>query len=404
LSVLATVATCVAFFGGAVAAATIASRIARIPYVVGLVVAGLAIGVWGHPASITLTPNLVLFFLLPALLFAGAWEMDLAQLRRYWIPVALLATAGVVLGILVSYLLLTYGAGIDGRVAIVFGALVCATDPVAVIALFRQLRVDVGLRTIVEGESLFNDGVAVAAFRTLVFSVTGTAGTLLFHPASAIETFAALSAGGSLVGIAVGFAAAALLRTVERSAVEMVVTALVAYGSYLLAEGLHFSGIVAVIAAGLTCSGVRTAEGSTTPAQLAADRFWELAAFVANSVLFVLVGLSIDLKSLAAAGSASWWGIAAVIAARAATVYGLAPLAAAAGNPLRRSWQHVIALGGLRGALCMALVLSLPEDFQYRAQLTAMVYAVVLFTIVVQGLALGPAVRALRLAQRERRA
>jgi CPA1 family monovalent cation:H+ antiporter len=401
LSALATVATYAALFGGAVLAATIASRIARIPYIVGLVVAGLAIGVWGHPASIALTPNLVLFFLLPALLFAGAWEIDLAQLRRYWIPIALLATMGVALGILVSYLLLTYGAGIDGRVAIVFGALVCATDPVAVIALFRQLRVDDALRTIVEGESLFNDGVAVAAFRTLVFSAAGTAGTLVFHPASAIETFAALSAGGSLVGIAVGFAAATLLRTVDRPAVEVIVTAIVAYGSYLLAEALHFSGIVAVIAAGLTCSGVRTAVGSTTRAQLAADRFWELAAFVANSVLFVLVGLTINLRSLAAVGFAPWWGVAAVIVARAVTVYGLAPVAAAAGSRLPRSWQHVIALGGLRGALCMALVLSLPEDFQYRTQLVAMVYSVVLFTIVVQGLSLGPAVRALRLARRE---
>jgi len=335
-----------------------------------------------------------------ALLFAGAWEMDLSELRRYWIPIAFFATLGVALGILVAYVLLAFGAGIDGRTALMFGTLVAATDPVAVLALFRELRVDRGLATIVEGESLFNDGIAVVAFRILVLGTAGGAGAIALHPAQAIGAFVVLTAGGSLVGIALGLAAAWLMRCANDAFFDILITVLAAYGSYVLGEWTHGSGIVAVIAAGLACSGVRSTVGASKAAGTV-DRFWELAAFLANVVLFLLVGLAIDLKSLTSVGWATAWGVAAVLVARAASVYGLAPLSAAAGRPIPHRWRHVIALGGLRGALSMALVLSLPEDFQYRALLIAMVYSVVLFTLVVQGLCIGPAIGALALGRRE---
>jgi CPA1 family monovalent cation:H+ antiporter len=391
----------VSLVGIAIAAATIAARYARIPYTVGLVIAGLAIGVSAHPSAVQFTPQLVLFVFLPALLFAGAWEMDLALLGRYWVSIALLASVGVAFGIAVSYALLSTAAGIDARVALMFGTLVAATDPVAVLALFRQLRVDRGLATIVEGESLFNDGVAVVAFRVLVVSAAGGAGTVVFHPVQAVEMFAWLILGGSLVGGAIGFGAAFALRSMKNAVLDIVVTAAVAYGSYIVAEAVHLSGIVAVIAAGLTCSTLRSAAGSTQRATHALDRFWELAALLANSVLFVLVGLAIDLRSIAGVGPAALGGVLAVLVARALMVYGLTPFSAAAGRPLPLAWRHIIALGGLRGALSMALVLSLPEDFQNRAPLIAMVYAVVLFTLIVQGLSLGPAVGFLSLGRRE---
>jgi len=391
----------VVLIAAAIAAATVAARYTRIPYTVGLVIAGLAIGISAHPTAIEFTPTLVLVVFLPALLFAGAWEMDLRALARNWIPIALLATIGVAVGIGVAYALLSTAAGIDGSIALIFGTLVAATDPVAVLALFRQLGVDRGLATIVEGESLFNDGVAVVAFRVVVIGAAGGAGAIVFHPAQAAQMFAVLTVGGAFVGAAIGLAAAFAIRSMNNAVLDVLVTAAIAYGSYLAAEAAHLSGIVAVIAAGLCCSAIRSATGSTQRATHALDRFWELAALLANSVLFVLVGLAIDLRSIAAVWPAALWGVVAVLVGRALMVYGLAPLSAAFGRPLARGWQHVIALGGLRGALSMALVLSLPEDFQNRAQLIAMVYSVVLFTLVVQGLSIGPALGFLSVWRRD---
>ena len=397
----------VALFAGAALVAAVAARVARIPYTVGLVICGLVGGILGHPAALAFNPALVLTVFLPALLFAGAWEMELAELRRCWLPITLLATVGVTIGIGVAWALLTFGAHMDGAVALMFGALVAATDPVAVIALFRELGVHRTLATIVEGESLFNDGVAVVAFRTLVLGAAVGATGAAAGPM--VESFLILTLGGALVGLAIGTVAALLLRAEKAVPVDVLLTAAAAYGSYLIAERLHASGIVAVIAAGLSCSVVRVQGISEGPARLriaeeatqAVDRFWERAAFAANSVLFVFVGAAIDLKLLISVWPAAAWGVVAVLAARVATVYGLLPLSAAAGRPIPRPWQHVIALGGMRGALSMALVQSLPENFQARTQLIAMVYSVVLFTLVVQGLSLRPASTALLQARRD---
>jgi CPA1 family monovalent cation:H+ antiporter len=331
---------------------------------------------------------------LPALLFAGAWEMPLDELRRNWVPVALLATVGVALGIAISYGLLAFGAKIDPSEALIFGALVAATDPLAVIALFRELRVDKRLAIIVEGESLFNDGTAVVAFRTLMLTVAGAAGGVAVHPIDVFGRFLAMTAGGAAVGAGVGFIATMILENVDDYLLEATATTIVAYGSYVLAEALDVSGIIAVIVAGLVASGVGNKAGSRRRTRESVNQFWEYAAFLANSMLFVLVGLAIDLNSLAAVGAAALWGIAAVLVSRAVIVYGLAPVSALFGRKLLPSWQHILALGGLRGALSMALVLSLPDDFHFRPQLIAMVYAVVLFTLIVQGLSLRPAIAA----------
>jgi CPA1 family monovalent cation:H+ antiporter len=383
-------------------AVAIAARFARIPYTVGLVVAGLAIGLFPNHPRIALTPNLIMVVFLPALLFAGAWEMQVAELRRNWLPIALLATVGVLAGIAISYALLVYGGGIDPRIAIIFSAVVAATDPVAVIAVFRELGLDRRLSTILEGESLFNDGTAVVAFRTLLLATAGSIGAFEFHPLAALGQFAVMTLGGAAAGILTGLLASVVLKATDDYLVEATATTAVAYGSYLLAEAFDASGIVAVIVSGLVLSGVGTALGSFTRQRQSVNQFWEFIAFLANSVLFVLVGLSFDVHELGAVLGASVWGVGAVIVSRIVIVYGLTQISAAAGSRLPWSWRHILALGGLRGALPMALVLSLAEDFQGRSQVIAMVYSVVLFTLVAQGLSLRPAIALLGLtAQRE---
>lgn len=393
----------------AIGAASAAARLLRIPYTVALVVAGLLIGVLHGHAGIPFTPAVVLYVFLPPLLFAAAWEMDLELLQRWWLPVALLATAGVAAGVAIAYAVLRFGGHVDGGVALAFGALVAATDPVAVIALFRELRIDRGVSTIVEGESLFNDGVAVVLVRALLIGTAGgaassgavtTGSQIGFDAALAAEGFVFLVAGGTLLGIAVGLAATALLRMTTTTAVEAAITVVAAFGAYAVGELVHVSGIIAVIVAGLTCSVVRTRVGADSVATAAVDRFWEALALVANSVLFVLIGLAIDVPSLVAAWPAAVWGIVAVLASRAGIVYVFMAIAASAGSKTPSSWRHVIAVGGLRGALSMALVLSLPENFHDRGVLVAMVYSVVLFTLVAQGLALRPTMSALGLGGR----
>ncbi|MDQ6824526.1 MAG: cation:proton antiporter, partial [Candidatus Eremiobacteraeota bacterium] len=192
-----------------VVAVAIATRYARVPYTVGLVIAGLLIGLLPRRAEFSLTPDLVMFVFLPALLFAGCWTLPLSVLRRNWLPVTLFATAGVFIGMLVARLVLVWGAHFSPSAAWLFGAIIAATDPVAVIAIFRSLRGNEELATILEGESLFNDATAVVAFKITLLVSLSAAPTVWFAP---VADFVVLCAGGILVGAVIGVLALLFLR------------------------------------------------------------------------------------------------------------------------------------------------------------------------------------------------
>ncbi len=375
-----------------IVAVGIATQRERVPYTVGLVVAGTGLGLLSRDLQVGLTPEIVLLVFLPALLFAAAWEISLPMLRRYWLAIALLATAGVGIGIAVSFAALAFGAHVPPATALAFGALVCATDPVAVIAIFNSLGVDAGLTTIVDGESLFNDAVAVVAYKVLVL---GSVATLT--PQLALGTFASNSIGGVVVGVTCGIAGTLVLRLIREYALEATATTIVAYGSYLAADALHVSGILAVITSGI-CLPRLSARFSALGGRSEVTGLWEFAAFAANSLLFLLVGSRIDVAVFAPSAIVAW-AIASVIVGRAIMVYALAPLAARFGPPIPLPWRHVMFVGGLRGALSMALVLSLPHGYPDRTLLVQVVFAVVFFTIVAQGLVLRPLVDRLGLAR-----
>jgi CPA1 family monovalent cation:H+ antiporter len=355
----------------------------RVPYPVVLVLVGLAVGLFPKP-YVVLTPALVLFVFLPPLLFAGAWGLPIDRLRRNWMPIAVLATAGVAVGIAVSYVVVRYGGGLDARVALLFGAIVAATDPVAVLALFRSLRVDRDLSTIVEGESLFNDGTGVVAFRSLL---VGTVAGGVIEPNTVAVSFALLTFGGAAIGLASAYVLRPVLQLAKvHPYLYLSASVMIAYGVYGLAEYLHVSGIIAVLFCGLLLAYfARTLPEGERVGELS-DRFWEGLALAANVVLFVMLGRSVNVSALVAAWPATGWAIIAVILGRAATVYGLAPVCGVLGSPLPARWQHVIAIGGMRGALSVALVLSLPVATPQRELLSSLVFAVVIFTLVVQGI------------------
>jgi CPA1 family monovalent cation:H+ antiporter len=381
-------------------AVSIAARHSRVPYTVGLVLAGLIIGLIPNHPTFTITPDLVMVVFLPALLFAGAWTYPQAELRRSWPLIVLLATVGVLVCMLVSWFVLTRFAGISSQTALMFGAIVSATDPVAVIAVFRTLGTDPRLNAIVEGESLSNDATAVVAYKLTLALTISTAHPSLAEP---LLEFARLLVGGAAVGLAVGGIGLLVLRLTDDYMVEAMGTVLVAYGAYYIADTIAVSGLIAVIVAAMLIAGVGMRSGALTATRASVNQLWEFIAFAANSALFLLVGLSIDLSGMRETLAVVGWSIGAVILARAVSVYGLCRVSALWKAAIPLQWQHVLALGGLRGALSMALVLSLPDAFPQRQLLLSMVFSVVLFTIIIQGLALAPAILRLGLQRQSAR-
>jgi CPA1 family monovalent cation:H+ antiporter len=359
----------------------IVARRGRLPYTVSLVLVGLFIAI-RSPLQIHETPELILAIFVPPLIFEAAFHLDLRQLRQNLMPILILAVPGVLLITLLVGGLVAFGAGLPLATALIFGALIAATDPVAVVSLFRALGVPRQLALTVEGESLFNDGTAIVIFRiALAAALTGT-----FDPVAGVFDFFRVAAGGIVVGLVLGWLVSQFIAHIDDRLIETTLTTLLAYGSYLLGEQIHVSGVLAVVVAGLLCGNVGMA-GATPTTKIMIFNLWEYLAFLANSVVFLLIGLNVDLPQLWANMGAIIVAVLAVLVSRALVVYGLSWLAQKTGKsphfPLQ--WRHVLFWGGLRGAISLALALSLPVTLPYRAELQAMTFGVVLFTLMAQG-------------------
>jgi len=362
-----------------VAVVAIVVRRFQFPYTVALVLAGLALS-FRSGLEIELTSELILFLLLPPLVFEAAFHLNLRQLRDNLATIGLLAIPGVILNMLVVGGILSYGAGLSLAVAMVFGALIAATDPVSVIAIFRRLGAPKRLEVLLEAESLFNDGTAVVIF--------GLALEVLqlgkFNFSEALVEFVRTAGGGLIVGIVLGWLVSWLIGRIDDHLIETTLTTVLAFGSYLVAEQFHFSGVLAVVAAGLM-SGNMGERAMSPTTRIALVNLWEYFAFLANSAVFLMIGLDVEVISLVSKWRLVLWAIGAVLVSRALSIYGLARL----GNPIPGRWRHVLFWGGLRGAIALALALSLPHDFgPDRRTLIEMTYGVVLFSLVVQGLSM----------------
>lgn len=372
----------------------------RLPYAVALVIVGLAIGISGIMPNVTITPDLILLIFLPALLFEASWNLDLKTLRRDWLPITALATVGVVVCMFAVAAVLHFGGLLEIRTALLFGAMVAATDPVSVIALFKQMGIDKRLTMLLEGESIFNDGTAVVLFR-IMLALMATGSTLTVH--NTIGAFAVTVLGGALVGCAVGFLASKIATLFEDHLLEITLTTLAAYGSYLLAEHLHVSSVISVVAAGIVVGNYGSRTSMTASTRLAVNAFWEYAAFLVNSLVFLLIGIQINPSLLMQHSNMVALAVLAVIVARMLVVYGICPFVSSRTRPIPDSWRHLLFWGGLRGALCMALALSLPLDFENRLLIINMTFGVVLFTLLVPGLTMQPLVKLLGMQKRDER-
>ena len=358
------------------------TRRLRLPYSVGLVAAGMALALLPLAPKISFTKELIFDALLPPLLFEAAFYLRWKQLRRE-IPVILtLASVGVVLSGAVTAMGMHYAARWQWPSALVFGSLIAATDPVSVIATFRDARVHGRLRLLIEAESLFNDGTAAVAFGVAVLFATG-------HPLTAVGLTRSLLAtvGGALLcGSTVGGIALFLTRRTEDHLVELTFTTVAAYGSFLLAEQFHFSGVFATIAAGLIIGNRGPRDGLSDHGREAVQAFWEYAAFVANSLVFLLIGMQETNQNFAAVWLPSIVAVVFVILGRAVAVYPLCLLFARSDLRVTVRHQHALLWGGLRGALALALALGLPVELPWRAEIITVSFAVVAFSVFVQGL------------------
>ena len=373
----------------------IAVRRLRVPYTVALVVVGLFI-TSQSPLEINLTPELILTLFVPPLVFEAAFHINFAELRRNLPWILMLAVPGVILTMLVVGGIVFWATPLALPVAMVFGALIAATDPVAVVALFRTLGTPKRLGVLVEGESLFNDGTAIVVFNlALLVALTGR-----FNLLEGVTDFVRVAAGGTAIGLVLGWLISRLISRVDDFLIETTLTTVLAFGSYLLAERLHVSGVLAVVAAGLVNGNIGP-QGMSPTTRIILFNFWEYLAFLANSLVFLLIGLDVDVRALGNSWQPILWAIAAVLFARILVVYGLGWLANRVADRTPPRWQAVLTWGGLRGAISLALVLSLPASLGAdRELLRVMAFGVALFTLIVQGTTMRPLVRWLRLAVR----
>ena len=360
----------------------------RIPYTVGLVLAGLALS-FRPPIELELTPELILAILLPPLLFEAAFHLNFDHLRRNVGTILLLAIPGVIVTMLITGGIVSFGGGLPLGAALVFGALIAATDPVSVVGIFRRIGAPKRMEVLLEGESLFNDGTAIVLFGIALAAM----GTGQLDVVQGAIDFVIVGGGGVLVGLVLGVIAIPLLARIDDHLVETTLTTVLAFGSYLVAEQLAVSGVLAVVTAGLIAGNVGRRQMSPTT-RIAVLNFWEYVAFLANSVIFLVIGLQVDLPRLVSNWQLILWAILGVLVSRADGIYGLSRL----GRPIPSNWRHVMWWGGLRGAIALALALSIPLSMgEDRSTLLDMAFGVVLFTLLVQGLSMEGLVKRLGL-------
>jgi CPA1 family monovalent cation:H+ antiporter len=364
----------------------------RVPYTIALVCGGFLIDIFHLPITewmgeggpeAFLTPEVIFMVFLPGLLFEAGLNIQSHHLRANALPILMIAVLGVLIATLVTgfavYWLL---GGLPLMVALVFGALISATDPISVLALFRELGVSKRLSVLVEGESLFNDGTAVVLFQILVAAVA----TQQVSVIDGVAKFLVVALGGAAVGLTLGYVMSKVTEQVDNPQIEITLTVILAYGSFLVAEEFHLSGVIATVGAGVMVGNFAADVGMSSRTRVALWSFWEYLGFVINSLIFLLIGIEVHIADLAV----HWWpitiAIAVVLLGRVVAIYTITPLGNLFTRKIPTSWMHVMMWGGIHGGVSIALALSLRPDFPHRPLIMAMTFGVVAFSIVVQGL------------------
>jgi monovalent cation:H+ antiporter, CPA1 family len=365
------------------------TRRLRLPYSVGLVAAGIMLAMLPFVPKLSLTKDLIFTALLPPLLFEAAFYIHWNQLRRDFSIIVVLATLGVLLSMSVTAAGMHYLGHWQWLGALVFSALIAATDPVSVIATFKEAKAHGRLLVLIEGESLLNDGTAAVAFGVVVAMASGQQLTPLGIAARLVTTVG----GGIICGGAVALGALLLAGQTDDHLVEITFTTIAAYGSFLLAEHFSLSGVLATITAGLVIGNFKSFHAISDRGQEAVQAFWEYAAFVANSLVFLLIGMHEARQNFIAIWLPAMIAIALVTLGRAVAIYPCCLPFSRSSLRVTMKHQHVLFWGGLRGALALALALGLPPEVPLREDIITVSFAVVAFFVFAQGLTIAPFLR-----------
>jgi CPA1 family monovalent cation:H+ antiporter len=381
-------------------AVALLARWAKVPYTVALVVAGLVLGTTHAFEPPHLTKDLLYAVFLPGLLFEAAYHLEAKKFWSNKLAIHALAVPGVIAAIGATAAILVpvanalhFVEGFGLGHGLVFAALIAATDPIAVVALFKSLGAPKRLAVLVEGESLLNDGTAVVLFTLVLAFVSGND----VGPAAAAIGFVKVVGMGLLIGAAIGFSVSKIIQRVDDPMIEITLTTIAAYGSFIAAEQFHYSGVIATVVAGMLCGNYGATTGMSPSTRIAVESFWEYLAFALNSCVFLLIGFEVHLEAMLASWKAIAVAFLAVTIARAAVIFVVTALLRPTRERIPWTWSAVLTWGGLRGGLSMVLVLGLPPGFPHRELLVNMTFGVVILSILLQGLSMGPILRWLRL-------
>ena len=367
----------------------------KLPYTVSLVIVGLSFAAVrdrffpGFDPGLHLTPELLFTVLLPALIYEAAFHLELRHFLATWRAVLTLAVPGVIVGTALTYVLSRgalsiLGIGPGWQALLVAATILAATDPVGVLALLRDLNAPRRLATIMEGESLLNDGIAIVAFGVVMTAVglDPNRGALTAEWIVKFLSWEVL--GAVLIGGGLGLGLSWLTSTIDDHLIEITLTTISAFGSFLLAEQAHASGIIACLVAGVLSGNVGAAYGMSASTRVAVTAFWEYAGFVANSIIFLLVGLETSPAHLLHVGIPIVIIWLAMLLARALFIGASIPLMGRLRFLSTRGMVAVLSWGGLRGGVAMVLAMSVPRTAAYRQEILDIVFGAVLLTILVQ--------------------
>jgi len=372
--------------------AIVARRI-RIPYTVILVIAGIALSFFSFTPKFDLSKELIFIVLLPPLIFEATLFIRWRDLIHNLPVILVFAVIGVLLSALLTSLGMIYLAKWTWQSAALFGILIAATDPVSVIATFKDAGVHGRLRLLVEGESLFNDATAAVGFGVVLALVSRQNVSLQATLLNGVWSIF----GGLLIGALCAGVILLLTHNTDDHLVELALSTIAAYGSFLIAEDFHASGVLSTLTVGILIGNFGLPTAYSDKGRAFIMDFWEFIAFIVNSIIFFLIGVREANQNFL---NVFWMVCMAVIVVtlgRAAAIYPLSALFNKSKLKIEMNHQHILFWGGLRGALALALALGLPNNIQYREQIITAAFGVVAFSIFVQGLTIIPLLKWLKL-------
>ncbi|MBI1793124.1 MAG: sodium:proton antiporter [Chloroflexi bacterium] len=368
------------------------ARRLRIPYTVGLVLTGIMLALFSFIPQISLTRDLLFTVLLPPLIFEATLFIRWKELRHNLPVILVFAVIGVILSAILTMTGMYFLAGWEWQSAALFGILIAATDPVSVIATFKEAGVQGRLRLLVEAESLFNDATAAIGFSV----VLALAGGQIVTVGNVIGSTAWTIFGGLFIGAAIAGIILLFTHNTSDHLIELTLSTVAAYGSFLIAEQFHASGVLSTLTAGILIGNFGLPISYSDKGRASLVDFWEFAAFISNSLIFLLIGIRQAAEIYA---GALWPVIVAIFLVtfgRAAAIYSLSALFNKSKLKIELNHRHILFWGGLRGALALALALGLPPEIPRRAQIVTAAFGVVAFSIFAQGLTITPLLRRLK--------